>query len=64
MWQILSAFGVGRPKSQTDKADGVSSKRDFVAERIAHSRGEGPKPEPDAPGPGANVVSMTARLGN
>jgi len=38
-----SKSGKGRPKN----VSGGNRKRNLVAERLAHERGEGPKPEPD-----------------
>ncbi len=56
MWQFLGALGVHKPKV----TEGLTSKRDLVAERMAAQRGEAPPPVPDEPD--ASMQLVMARM--
>jgi hypothetical protein len=60
LWQIAAAFGsdYDRPEYDGEQSNGsgVRSNRDVLAERMAHFKGEGPKPE--AEGPGGDVLNL------
>ena len=54
LWQIAAAFGSDYERPEHDgeqnSGSGVRSNRDVLAERMAHFKGEGPKPEAEKPG--------------
>jgi len=61
IWQIAAAFGADYERPDDDGGDNPnhnvrSSGRDLLAERMAYSRGEGPKPEAEKPG--ADVLNV------
>lgn len=66
LWQLAAAFGSDYERPEKD--DGgqgrpnqpVSSKnkRDLLAERVAHHKGDGPKPEADKAKPDADVLNL------
>lgn len=53
LWQLAAAFGTDydRPEDDGEQSNGsgVRSNRDVLAERMAHFKGEGPKPEAEKP---------------
>lgn len=56
-WQVAALLGLHRPEETADGTGRpVRSNRDLIAERMRHARGEGPKPEPDAPHPSVAVL--------
>lgn len=63
MWQIAAAFGTDyeRDDGEGNGSGGVSSNRDVLAERMAHARGEGPKPEAEQPR--GDVLNLMKVLG-
>ena len=66
VWQVAAAFSADydRPEQKDDGPNNSSrpvssnNKRDLLAERVAHSKGSGPKPEADKATPNADVMNL------
>jgi hypothetical protein len=63
VWQVAAALGAHEDHpAEPEGGHGrpVRSRRDFIAERMAHAAGRGPKPEADPPT--AEAVALVSRL--
>lgn len=64
IWQVAAAFGADYERSNDGNDSGqnrvASNQRNLLEERVAHHKGEGPKPE--ASKPGADVLNLMRTL--